>query len=126
MRPARVPRTASGDAVVTKNPDQHVEMLDFIRGIAILAVLVFHTLGLTFGYDALPWHGWWRDFSGSFSFLCFLPVALLAQAGVAIFFVVSGFCIHVSFQRQGRQWGSFFTRRFFRIYPPYLLAVAFS
>lgn len=126
MRLDRGSHVAVSDAAVTKNSGQHVELLDFIRGVAILAVLVFHTLGLTFGHDSLPWSGWWRDFSGSFSFLCFLPVALLGQAGVAIFFVVSGFCIHVSFQRQGRQWGAFFTRRFFRIYPPYLLALAFS
>ena len=43
--------------------------------------------------------------------------------GVAIFFVVSGFCIHSSFQQQGKEWGSFFIRRFFRIYPAYLTAL---
>ena len=44
-------------------------------------------------------------------------------AGVAIFFVVSGFCIHLSFERQGREWKEFFIRRFFRIYPAYLLTL---
>jgi peptidoglycan/LPS O-acetylase OafA/YrhL len=43
--------------------------------------------------------------------------------GVPIFFVVSGFCIHVSFQQQSREWGGFFLRRFFRLYPAYLAAV---
>jgi peptidoglycan/LPS O-acetylase OafA/YrhL len=43
--------------------------------------------------------------------------------GVAIFFVVSGFCIHLSFQQQGRKYSHFFIRRFFRIYPAYLAAV---
>jgi peptidoglycan/LPS O-acetylase OafA/YrhL len=45
--------------------------------------------------------------------------------GVPVFFVVSGFCIHVSFQQQGQRWGSFFIRRFFRIYPAYLAALIF-
>ena len=44
--------------------------------------------------------------------------------GVAIFFVVSGFCIHLSFRRGAPgDWRGFFIRRFFRIYPPYFLAV---
>jgi peptidoglycan/LPS O-acetylase OafA/YrhL len=29
----------------------------------------------------------------------------------------------MSYQQQGRKWGSFFLRRFFRIYPPYFFAV---
>jgi len=109
-----------------KSSVKHVELLDHLRGVAILAVLIFHTLGMAFGYDALPWKGWGRDFSGQATFLCFLPLGMCAQAGVAIFFVVSGFCIHLSFQQQGQRWGGFFLRRFFRIYPAYLLALAFS
>lgn len=42
-----------------------------------------------------------------------------------MFFVVSGFCIHMSFQQQGQKWGDFFIRRFFRIYPAYLAALVF-
>lgn len=109
-----------------KRSVKHVELLDYLRGLAILAVLIFHTLGTTFGYDALPWKGAWRDFSGQASFLCFLPLGMIGQAGVAIFFVVSGFCIHTSFQQAGQDWRSFFVRRFFRIYPPYLLALIYS
>lgn len=45
--------------------------------------------------------------------------------GVPIFFVVSGFCIHISFHQQGQHWGSFFIRRIFRIYPAYLAALIF-
>ena len=109
-----------------KSNGKHIELLDHLRGVAILAVLVFHTLGMAFGYDALPWKGWFRDFSGHTAFVYFLPVGMIAQAGVAIFFVVSGFCIHLSFQTQGRQWRGFFIRRFFRIYPAYILALFFS
>ena len=38
--------------------------------------------------------------------------------------MVSGFCIHLSFTRKP-DWKDFFVRRFFRIYPPYLLAILF-
>ena len=107
-----------------KNSFKHVELLDYIRGIAIIAVLLFHSLGTAYGYDVLPWCGWFRDFSVPDSFLCFLPLSFGAM-GVAIFFVVSGFCIHMSFQQQGQRWGSFFIRRIFRIYPAYLAALVF-
>lgn len=109
-----------------KNGTRHLELIDHLRGVAILAVLVVHTLGMAFGYDALPWKGWFRDFTGQTSFLFFLPISMLSQAGVAIFFAVSGFCIHLSFETQGQRWGGFYIRRFFRIYPPYFLALLFS
>jgi peptidoglycan/LPS O-acetylase OafA/YrhL len=109
-----------------KNPLKHVELLDYLRGIAILAVLLCHTFAIVYGYDRIPWNGWVRNFSVSpFAFLCAFPISL-GQAGVAMFFVVSGFCIHMSFQKQGQRWGSFFIRRIFRIYPAYLAALIFS
>jgi peptidoglycan/LPS O-acetylase OafA/YrhL len=107
-----------------KSPAKHVEFLDHLRGVAILAVLLFHTLGLVFGYDVLPWRGWFRDFSAAESFWYFLPLSI-GNIGVPIFFVVSGFCIHLSFQSQGKQWGNFISRRIFRIYPAYLVALLF-
>jgi peptidoglycan/LPS O-acetylase OafA/YrhL len=107
-----------------KSSAKHIELLDYLRGIAIIAVLLVHTLGTMFGYDNLPWKGWFRDFSGQDPFLYFLPLSF-GQAGVAIFFVVSGFCIHLSFQQLGQNWGSFFIRRIFRIYPAYLAALIF-
>ena len=42
---------------------------------------------------------------------------------VIVFFVISGFCIHLNYMRNRvHGWGSYFIRRFFRIYPPYLAA----
>jgi len=104
---------------------KRVDFLDHLRGVAILAVLLVHTLTPVFGYDELPWAGWFRDFSSRpFSFLCFFPLTF-GEAGVPIFFIVSGFCIHMSFQQQGQRWGGFFIRRIFRIYPAYLAALIF-
>jgi len=98
--------------------------LDHMRGIAILAVFSFHCLGSAFGQDQLPWGAWFSDFSASSkSFLAVLP-ATFGWAGVAIFFVVSGFCIHLSFLRRSTDdWRGFYVRRFFRIYPPYFLTL---
>jgi peptidoglycan/LPS O-acetylase OafA/YrhL len=57
------------------------------------------------------------------SLLALAPL-MLGWTGVAIFFVVSGFCIHYSHQQKSdRNFKSFFIRRFFRIYPPYLAAL---
>jgi peptidoglycan/LPS O-acetylase OafA/YrhL len=101
----------------------HFQFLDYIRGIAILAVFLYHCLGAAFGRDQLPWGNWFRDFSNSGSFLALLP-ATFGWAGVSIFFVVSGFCIHLSFLRGSPgDWREFYVKRFFRIYPPYLLAL---
>jgi peptidoglycan/LPS O-acetylase OafA/YrhL len=108
-----------------KSSVKHVEFLDHFRGIAILGVLLCHSLGEVYGYGYVPWKGWFRDFSDvPFSSICLFPLSF-GQAGVAIFFVVSGFCIHMSFQKQGQRWGSFFLRRIFRIYPAYLAALIF-
>jgi len=101
---------------------RRIDFLDYVRGAAILSVFLFHSLDWAFHYSSLPWHGWFRDFSAPNSFLILLPVSL-GWAGVAIFFVVSGFCIHFSFHQHDRDWRSFFVRRFFRIYPPYFFAV---
>ena len=103
------------------NSKKHIDFLDQIRGIAIIVVFLFHCLDTSFGYSQLTWGSWIRDFNAPASFLLLLPLSL-GWAGVSIFFVVSGFCIHLSFARNPN-WRSFGIRRFFRIYPPYLLAV---
>jgi peptidoglycan/LPS O-acetylase OafA/YrhL len=113
--------------------------LDVIRGIAILAVFLFHTYGATFGLDHLPFLGNFRDYSKapSLAFLVFWPYQY-GDLGVVLFFVLSGFCIHLSFlkyvsslEKQGLSFSfktymkDFFVRRLFRIYPAYLLALLF-
>jgi len=103
-------------------PVKHVDFLDHTRGLAIVAVMLFHTLATAYGYGELPWHGCFRSLAVPSSFLCFLPLSF-GQAGVAIFFVVSGFCIQMAFQPPRRRWRDFFVRRFFRIYPAYLAAL---
>ncbi|MFO1487798.1 MAG: acyltransferase [Verrucomicrobiota bacterium] len=103
----------------------HFDFIDILRGVAIVLVLLCHTLGTVYGYGLIPWDGWLLDLSG-FSLASYLLLPLsFGNAGVAIFFVISGFCIHLSFHQQGKNWGEFFIRRFFRIYPAYLAALVF-
>lgn len=63
---------------------RHLDALDYIRGVAILGVLLLHVLHFGFrGLDALPWNGWFRGFSSvPTSFLCLLPLGF-GGAGVA-------------------------------------------
>ena len=101
----------------------HLPFLDGIRGIAILSVFLFHSLGASYGFDKLQWDGLVRDFNVSRSFLA-LYLFTYGWAGVAMFFVVSGFCIHLSHERsKDKRWSLFAKKRFFRIYPPYFLAI---
>lgn len=106
-----------------RKSNSHIELFDVLRGIAILAVFSYHCLGTSFGIDQLPWVGLWRNFQVDGSLLFFLPCTY-GWAGVAVFFAVSGFCIHLSHVRSGeKRFLRFFVRRFFRIYPPYLVCV---
>jgi peptidoglycan/LPS O-acetylase OafA/YrhL len=108
---------------------KHLEILDVLRGVAILLVFFYHCLSYSFGINRFAWDGWHRSLSYSPELLLLAP-ATLGPAGVAIFFVVSGYCIHKSLQgiqvkesRPSMVWLTFSIRRIFRIYPPYLVAL---
>ena len=104
--------------------NHRIEALDRLRGFAILVVFLFHSLGASFGLDELPWDGAFRTFSAPLAFLALLPLSL-GKLGVALFFALSGFCIHLSHSRAAdSSFRTFFLRRFFRIYPAYILCVA--
>ena len=114
---------------------EHFVFLDQCRGVAIILVFLCHcTLNfnpsgaLAAGlYDPLRFIG--QVLSGKTSlttlieFLCFYPCRT-GWSGVAVFFVVSGFCIHLSYSQSPRpDFIGFYIRRFFRLYPPYFLAI---
>jgi peptidoglycan/LPS O-acetylase OafA/YrhL len=111
----------------------HLDFLDEIRGFAVLMVFAYHGLPYAYGTNKLGWDGWHRSFDYSWDFLLMIPLTL-GPAGVAIFFVISGFCIHLSYARSTAQqlsssdhgssgWYQFAIRRFFRIYPAYVVAL---
>jgi peptidoglycan/LPS O-acetylase OafA/YrhL len=98
---------------------------DILRGVAILMVVVFHALSAAYG-KLFPWVGSFRDFQSPSSQqqLWFYPLSF-GWAGVPLFFVLSGFCIHLSFLHRGKlDIPLFFWRRFWRIYPAYFISLS--
>jgi hypothetical protein len=80
---------------VVADSKRHIDFLDYVRAIAIVAVFLFHSLGTACGDDQLPWGTWFREFSVSKSFLFLLPFSY-GMYGVAVFFaleiVLRGIC----------------------------------
>jgi len=97
--------------------------IDALRGAAAMGVVLYHAVDRS--SSVIP-VGWTRypvivlPFLSSFGYI-----------GVFLFFVISGFCIHLQWARakaNGEQpviaFGSFWKRRVRRLYPPYLIALA--
>lgn len=95
-----------------------IDFLESVRGVAILAVLAYHIAGAAYGTDRLGWDGILPDFESRPAVL--FPLSFGCY-GVAVFFVLSGFLIHHTFTGS---WRAYVGRRFWRIYPPYLVALA--
>lgn len=104
-------------------------VLDVLRGAAILVVFVFHYAAEVYGLDWYRWDGPWRQFAptGGLADYALYPLTL-GWSGVSLFFVLSGFVIHLGTTAAplNRRFNAvrFFRRRFWRIYPPYLFALA--
>jgi peptidoglycan/LPS O-acetylase OafA/YrhL len=103
---------------------KRLRSIDALRGAAALAVVLYHALGQA------P-----RDETSAVIHLLAAPVRIVGgygYAGVFLFFVISGFCIHLHWAR-ARVAGAvepqvafvpFWKRRIQRLYPPYLIALA--
>lgn len=98
--------------------------LDAMRGGAALAVVTYHALGVA-PRTALSGWEWWLPQIASY-------IVHFAFAGIYLFFVISGFCIHLHWAK-ARAAGvdkpvinffSFWKRRVRRLYPPYFAALA--
>src|SRR5215203_1915752 len=98
--------------------------LDAKRGGAALAVVTYHALGVAPHTATSGWEWWVPQMTGY--------AVHFAYAGIYLFFVISGFCIHL-FWAKARAAGvdkpviNFFTfwkRRVRRLYPPYFAALA--
>jgi peptidoglycan/LPS O-acetylase OafA/YrhL len=94
--------------------------IDALRGAAALGVVLYHTVGTNarFGPRVLNWLA-----------IPVLPAIRFGYVGVFLFFVISGFCIHLSrakAQAENKRpvgFKAFWKRRFGRLYPPYLVAL---
>lgn len=98
--------------------------LDAMRGVAAVVVVVYHALGVAPQTAFSGWQ-WWLPLAASY-------VVHFGYAGIYMFFVISGFCIHLHWAR-ARAAGveqpkinfyAFWKRRVRRLYPPYLAALA--
>jgi peptidoglycan/LPS O-acetylase OafA/YrhL len=97
-----------------KQPYSHIRSLDIVRGLAALAVFIAHFVQHFLPVNDLGWAA--RAFS------------LLGVIGVTIFFVLSGFLIHMGASielahRGNINWLQYGLRRLLRIYPAYLAAI---
>ena len=101
---------------------RHYPFVDVLRGVAILWVFLFHSQGEVLGWDAFPDHALFRPLHG-IQDLIFFPLRI-GNLGVAMFFAISGFCIHLSHQgAKSKSWMIFYLRRLFRLYPAYLFTL---
>jgi peptidoglycan/LPS O-acetylase OafA/YrhL len=104
-------------------PEGRLQSIDALRGVAALGVVFYHAIMQT--SNSVPgnffrWPVKLVQFVSSFGYI-----------GVFLFFVISGFCIHLqrakaraNGQQPTVQFGPFWRRRFRRLYPPYLIAFA--
>ncbi len=101
-----------------------IEWLDFLRGAASLAIVLFHVrVTLWVGWRALMTNESYAPIDRALAWIT-LPFPFFGTT-VMLFFVVSGFAIHYPYARLDAKFaaGPYALRRFFRIYPVYLAAV---
>jgi peptidoglycan/LPS O-acetylase OafA/YrhL len=103
-----------------KDVEHRFYTIDIIRGLAALSVLLTHWGGLTEKYA--------DQFTKKIILILQVPINLIWQGGgthpgVVIFIVLSGFCIHLSVEKNIKQiknkyfWKIYYLRRSIRIYP---------
>jgi peptidoglycan/LPS O-acetylase OafA/YrhL len=110
------------EAVSASLSSGRLESIDFLRGVASLGVVIFHAMTFNF---LIPNPPKW--------FLGLHYLSLDGWYGVPLFFVISGFCIHMRVAKQNAQkpntkiqFLDFWKRRIHRLYPPYLVALCIS
>ena len=103
--------------------NSRLQSIDALRGIAALGVVLYHAVLQT--QNAVPGNLFQWPVKG----VVFL--SSLGYVGVFLFFVISGFCIHLQWAKsrvsdnpQPIRFGSFWKRRIRRLYPPYLIAIS--
>jgi peptidoglycan/LPS O-acetylase OafA/YrhL len=106
-------RTTAEPALAVSSPQRSCH-LDFLRAAAIAVVVFFHL----FRMSPTPFPG-------------FMRYARAGQYGVDLFFVLSGWLIGNLYWREHARFGNvalarFWTRRWLRTIPPYLVALALS
>ncbi len=111
--------------------NQLSEKIDFSRGIAIMLVFFFHSqLILLPEIMSSPnpfVHLGTIKFNTLHDVFLFLSPTSFGWAGVELFLIISGFLIHLGYLKQENNFSinTFFSKRFWRIYPPYFIVCIF-
>lgn len=117
--PIREPNAESGQGRM------FFDKLVILRGLGVTAIFALHFFGDIFHKDGYSWNGLWLNPLSEPSLLFHLcsPITY-GWTAIFLFFVISGFVIHNSFLRGGEfNIRAFYWRRWWRLYPPYLLAM---
>lgn len=110
--------------------NQRLDLIDALRGFAALWVFLYHIWNVLnpWGNSQVAPVVW--DSSKPWSYWISFVLFQYGYFGVTIFFVVSGFCIHLPQARKHAQAGSdqlkvfdFARRRFWRLYPAYFASL---
>ena len=119
-----VMNSSDNKAISVAKPSNLVAV-DEMRGISALAVAWFHSRSdLWIGFKSINAdRAAYSVFDRVLSYFS-LPVSQMGGL-VMLFFVLSGFCIHLPTARRkvAPSWNIYFARRFLRIYPPYLAII---
>ena len=115
------------NAISTESEEIHC--ISYLRGLAALGVVFHHVrTDLWVGFKALQQNPSMANSFAKLASWLSLPTIFMGS-GVMLFFVISGFCIHYPYAgANGKRLDlkEYVVRRFFRIYPPYLIAVIFA
>lgn len=108
---------------------KHLQKIDFLRGLAIILVFIYHAQLVFFpGYEVSDYNknGILNIHDFKSLILNFSPSAY-GWTGVELFLIISGFLIHLGFLKNQKKFKiiTFYSKRFWRIYPPYLLTLFF-
>ncbi len=101
---------------------------DFFRGIAIILVFFFHCqLVIDIEFPNLKYVNFLLDTKEYFKLLLKINPFGFGYTGVHLFLIISGFLIHYGYLKNSStfSWKTFYQKRFWRIYPPYLIVLLF-
>jgi peptidoglycan/LPS O-acetylase OafA/YrhL len=103
-----------------------IHSMDSLRGIASFQVLLHHVLGVTVLFYGVSPDSINPHFSFLMNLITYSPLHILwaGPEAVIFFFVMSGFVLSIPYYKgKGGSYSSFFIKRIFRIYAPYLIAI---
>jgi peptidoglycan/LPS O-acetylase OafA/YrhL len=116
-------RLATSVKEVISIGQERLRGVDALRGAAALGVVLYHEVGSKPHASTGTIWNWLAS--------PLWAVSSFGYAGVFLFFVISGFCIHLQWARRRTveekprtDFVAFWKRRFRRLYPPYLIALA--